>query len=182
MLTPNVPVYSVEIPDPDQLPEAHRYVSEGYVQNMFPPSPGTQIDHETLFHSAAPAHPQDAYDPYNAHDPYAGGFPPPQVWAEPVHSSGMLGFEHMPLQQPLPPYPRPTLDLEMARLHHPGLTAYLEQAIDALSRTTTTRTDDNKDLEHLPAIIRGLNLADPTLDLAAYSIPEFGNFDPRSRP
>lgn len=53
--------------------------------------------------------------------------------------------------------------MDLARKQYPALTGYLER-LEAAYRSNTT-LDPIEDIDHLAAIIKGLNIADPMLNL-----------------
>ncbi|WP_269153510.1 YopJ family acetyltransferase [Ralstonia solanacearum] len=59
--------------------------------------------------------------------------------------------------------PKPVLSMDLARKHHPALTRYLARLEAAYQSNITLSPIE--DIDHIEAIIKGLNIADPMLNL-----------------
>lgn len=87
--------------------------------------------------------------------------PPP--CAAPVSAATTTPQPRMDRGTSSPSVPKPELRMDLARKQYPALTGYLER-LEAAYRSNTT-LDPIEDIDHLAAIIKGLNIADPMLNL-----------------
>ncbi|MGA4289965.1 YopJ family acetyltransferase [Ralstonia pseudosolanacearum] len=82
----------------------------------------------------------------------------------PVDSHGGAPVRALPGSGTSPsPASRIELSMDLARKHYPALTGYLERLETAYQ--SSTPPDPIEDIDHMEAIIKGLNIADPMLNL-----------------